>query len=333
MLTVFFAEYALFFAKMVTVVLVILAVIATISLMKKSKDDEDKQLKLTSLNDYYQSFARQIEDEFLDKKALKEKHKAEKKEAQQKNSDERPRLFVIDFDGDVEASAVEDLRDQISAILQVAEEEDEVLLRLESAGGYVYAYGLAASQLVRLRDKAVRLVIAVDKVAASGGYMMACVADELLAAPFALVGSIGVIGELPNFHDLLRKNDIHYEQHTAGQYKRTLTVFGQNTEDDRKQFRHELAETHALFKAHIQAMRPNLAVEEVATGETWYGSQALAKGLIDRVQTSDDYVLSHLETHQILLLAMEEEESLISQLKYQFFGKIKHTVPFKSRIY
>lgn len=241
-------------------------------------------------------------------------------------------MYVLDFDGDIEASAVESLRTHISAVIQVAQDNDEVLLRLESPGGLVHAYGLAASQLQRLRERQIRLVVAVDKVAASGGYMMACVADEILAAPFAVLGSVGVIGALPNFHDLLEKNAIHYEQHTAGEHKRTLTMFGKNTDEDRAQFSHELAITHTLFKEHIRHARPQLDVDAIATGETWYGTQALANGLIDAVRTSDDYILDHLDSHQLLLIEDEVHEGLLDKLKSRFLGKVHTQRPFKAMI-
>ncbi|UJF24954.1 protease SohB [Suttonella sp. R2A3] len=241
-------------------------------------------------------------------------------------------MYILDFDGDIEASAVVSLREQISAVLQVAGSNDHVMLRLESAGGLVHAYGLAASQLARLRAQSVRLVICVDKVAASGGYMMACVADELLAAPFAIMGSVGVIGALPNFHDLLEKNAIHYEQHTAGKHKRSLTMFAENTDEDRAQFKHELAMTHDLFKDHIRAARPQLDVDSIATGETWYGTQAVENGLIDGVRTSDDYILAHLDSHNLLLIEDEVHESLFDKLKSRFLGKAMVQGPFKAHI-
>lgn len=324
-------EYGLFLAKAITIVLVIVVVVFAMGMAKKGRE-RDMRWKVTSLNE---QFARQRElllDEWQDKKARKMLLKARRKAAKASREEELPRLFVMDFDGDIAASAVESLREQISAILQVAGEEDEVLLRLESSGGLVHAYGLAASQLARLRDRQVRLVIAVDKVAASGGYMMACLADKLIAAPFAVIGSVGVVGAVPNLHEFLKKHAISYEQHTAGKYKRTLTVLGENTEEGREQFRHELAITHELFKAHIRAARPKLDVEKIATGETWYGTQAVANGLIDAVGTSDDYLLAHRDSHHILLLEEEIQESWLDKLQHRFFGSVRAHSPFKTYI-
>lgn len=331
-------EYGLFFAKTFTIIIALIILIIGISAAKR-QHNEDNKFKLTSLNTHYENMREQLLAHLLDKKDWKAHQKELKKAEKTKDEQKLPRLFVLDFEGDIAATAADTLREQISAILQVAKTTDKVLIRLESGGGYVHAYGLAASQLIRLKGKSIPLTICVDKVAASGGYMMACVADELIAAPFAIIGSIGVIGAIPNFHDLLERNHIHYEQHTAGKHKRSLTVFGENTDEDRAQFQKELNETHLLFKEHITLMRPNLDIDTIATGETWYGKQAISKGLIDKIQTSDDYILSHCQSHQVLLLEEDKEESFISRLKNRFLGKIqnilylKNNLPFKAKIY
>jgi serine protease SohB len=211
----------------------------------------------------------------------------------------KPCLYVLDFKGSMDAHEVTSLREEISAVLAVASAQDEVLLRLESPGGVVHGYGLAASQLERLRKGGIRLTVAVDKVAASGGYMMACVADRIVAAPFAIIGSIGVVAQIPNFHRLLKKNDIDVELHTAGQFKRTLTLFGENTEQGREKFREDLNETHELFKRFVHEQRPSLDIDSVATGEHWFGSQAKEKGLIDAIGTSDDLLIAELDNHEV----------------------------------
>jgi len=233
------------------------------------------------------------------------------------------RLFVINFDGDVEASEVENLREEITAIISIADEKDEVLLRLESPGGLVHAYGLAASQLSRIKASNLSLTIAVDQVAASGGYMMACVADKIVAAPFAIVGSIGVVAELPNFHRLLKHNKVDYEQHTAGEYKRTITMFSENTEAARKKFKQELEETHDLFKQFIKQNRPKLDVAKVATGEHWYGTQALDLGLIDEIQTSDDYIVSRAEETEIFEIEYHIKKPLAERLTFSVHSAIE----------
>lgn len=333
----FLTAYGIFAAKTLTIVIAIIFVVAAIgAIRRQGKADNASKLKITSLNSHYDELREQLLAEMLDKKAWKAHEKAQKKAEKQaeKQPEEKPRLFVLDFDGDIDASAVDNLRGHLTAIIQTAAEKDHVLLRLESGGGYVHSYGLAASQLARLKNRGIRLTIAVDKIAASGGYMMACVADELIAAPFAIIGSVGVIGAVPNFHGLLEKHDIRYEQHTAGKHKRSLTLFGENTDEDRAQFQKELNETHALFKKHIAAMRPQLDIEAIATGETWYGSQALERGLIDRVETSDDYLLGQVKDCQIIQIEEHIPETLADKIKHKFLGKAENRIaaPFKAWI-
>ena len=233
------------------------------------------------------------------------------------------RLFVINFDGDIEASAVENLREEITAIISSASPDDQVLVRLESPGGMVHSYGLAASQLSRIKGANLRLIIAVDQVAASGGYMMACVADEIIAAPFAVVGSIGVVAELPNFHRLLKHNKVDYEQHTAGEFKRTLTMFSENTDAARNKFKQELEETHELFKQFIQDNRPSLDIGKVATGEHWYGTQALDLGLIDKVQTSDDYIMNIVAENDVYEITYEVKKPLAERLSFSVHSAVE----------
>ena len=236
------------------------------------------------------------------KKEKKAKRKAIKQALKTEKDGEprRPRVFVLDFDGDMQASQVDQLREEVSAILPVVGEADKVLLRLESGGGVVHGYGLAASQLMRLKDAGITLTISVDKVAASGGYMMACVGDEIIAAPFAILGSIGVVAQLPNFHRLLKKNDIDFEMHTAGEYKRTLTVFGENTDKAREKFQADIDDIHVLFKEFVSSNRPVVAIDEVATGEFWFGQRALEKNLADRLCTSDSFLVEHLAGYDLI---------------------------------
>ena len=234
------------------------------------------------------------ERRLAEKKKSKEKQKNQK-HAVKEGEPERARMFVIDFKGDIQASEVNSLREEITAALSVAQEEDEVLVRLESPGGVVHGYGLAASQLQRVRSRGITLTVAVDKVAASGGYMMACIANRVLAAPFALLGSIGVVAQIPNFHRLLQKNDIDYEVLTAGEYKRTLTVFGENTDKAREKFVDDLEDVHALFKEFVKEHRPTVDIEEVATGEAWFGRRALEHRLVDELETSDEYIIERCD--------------------------------------
>ncbi|WP_312333138.1 protease SohB [Acinetobacter variabilis] len=228
------------------------------------------------------------------------------------------KIYVLDFKGDMAASAVESLREEITLILSTAKAgRDRVIVRLESPGGMVHGYGLAAAQLVRLREAGFHVTICVDKVAASGGYMMACIANEVLSAPFAIVGSIGVVAQVPNFNRLLKENKIDFELYTAGQYKRTVTMFGENTEEGKTKFEEELQQTHALFKHFVEKYRPQLNVEKVATGEHWYGQDALDLNLVDKLQTSDEYLLGLLPQHDVYLIQTRKKPTLGEKLGLQ----------------
>lgn len=291
----FLYEYGMFLAKAVTIVAAFIAVIIVV-LASTVKHKSDKgELRITNLSEELEDLKHSLKEELLSKKQFKayEKQlKAEEKAKDKSNEEEtKGKVFVIDFKGSIDAAEVASLREEISAILTIAEKGDDVIVNVESGGGMVHGYGLASSQLDRLRQAEIPLTICVDKVAASGGYMMACVANKVYAAPFAIVGSIGVVAQLPNFNRLLKKHEIDYEQHTAGDFKRTLTVFGENTDEGRQKFQQELEETHVLFKAFVGKYRPQLDLVKVATGEHWYGQQAIELGLIDGISTSDDVVM------------------------------------------
>lgn len=307
------ANYGLFLAKIVTVVAAIGILVTIIVNVAGRKRHQRGELRLTNLSEQYQEMQEEMQVARLDghqqklwHKTQKKKHKLEAKQAKARAKrgetviSDKPTLYVLDFKGSMDAHEVTSLREEITAVLAVVKPEDEVLLRLESPGGVVHGYGLAASQLQRLRDSKVRLTVVVDKVAASGGYMMACVADKIVAAPFSIIGSIGVVAQVPNFHRLLKRNDIDVELHTAGQYKRTLTLFGENTEQGREKFREDLNETHQLFKQFVHDMRPSLDIDSVATGEHWYGTQALEKGLVDAVSTSDDLLINLMKDREVI---------------------------------
>ncbi|WP_074023578.1 protease SohB [Xenorhabdus eapokensis] len=318
--------YGLFLAKVLTVVLAIVILVVVSIGLGVRKTMHKGELKLTNLGKSYKERQRQMQQarmsEAEQKIWQKTFKKQQKSDAKQKKGEaktgqkgtHKPNLYVLDFKGSMDAREVESLREEISAILAVADKQDEVLLRLESPGGVVHGYGLAASQLVRLRQKGIRLTIAVDKVAASGGYMMACVADRIIAAPFAIIGSIGVVAQIPNIHKLLKKNDIDVELHTAGEYKRTLTVLGENTEQGRKKFQEDLNETHKLFKSFIHQYRPSLDVENVATGEYWYGTQAKENGLIDDVGVSDDFLIEKIENCEVISVSYYRRKRAIDRL-------------------
>ncbi|ADP66102.1 putative periplasmic protease [Buchnera aphidicola str. JF99 (Acyrthosiphon pisum)] len=295
-------NYELFLAKIITFIIISISILILFYTIIKRKKNIQSKIKITLLQDNYKNVKNKIllsTMKNVEKKIWFKKQKEKnKKELLLKNN--KKKLFVLDFKGDVYANEVVGLREEISAILLVANKHDEVLLRLESSGGVIHGYGLAASQLNRLRQKGIRLIVSVDKIAASGGYMMACVADYIVSAPFAIIGSIGVVGQIPNFNKLLKKCNIDFELHTAGDYKRTLTMFGNNTESTRKKFCDELNTTHKLFKSFIKEMRPSLDIEDVSNGEHWFGTIALEKKLVDQIGTSDDILISKMEEYTLL---------------------------------
>lgn len=305
----FFAEYGLFLAKVITFVIAFALVVGIIASQKNSQNTDKGQLEINQLNSQYDEISEAMNQALLDKAAKKAEAKRIKKEKKKKlkeakaddNSDSQleKRVFVVKFNGNISASAVTQLREEITAILTQAKTTDEVVVKLESSGGMVHSYGLASSQLDRLRKKGIPLTICVDKVAASGGYMMACVGDKILAAPFAIIGSIGVVAQLPNFHRLLKKNDVDFELLTAGEHKRTLTMFGENTQQGRDKFIEDLQDTHQLFKSYITERRPNVDIDKVATGEVWFGTRALELSLIDDLMTSDEYLTQQAESSKL----------------------------------
>ena len=303
----FFAAYGLFLAQLATFVVVLIVIAVLIASSRRRGHTEG--LVVEHLNRRYEDAADEltlaIEGKGRYKKAVKARQKERKREdkARSKEPSTKPRVYVLDFKGDLRATAAASLREEVSAVLRVAKAGEQVLVRLENSGGTVHEHGFAASQLVRLKQHGLKLVVAVDKVAASGGYLMACVADRLIAAPFAIVGSIGVLAQLPNFHRLLEEKGIDFEQIMAGRYKRTLTVFGKNTDEGRAKLQQEVEDIHALFKAQIREHRPGVDVDRVATGEHWYGLRALELKLVDELATSDDVLIEAAKDHDVYHLA------------------------------
>jgi len=222
-------------------------------------------------------------------------------------------VYVLTFIGSVMATEVEQLREQISFLLQVAQPADEIVVRLTSPGGAVSQYGLASSQLERLKQAGLRCVVCVDTVAASGGYMMASVADKIIAAPFAIIGSIGVVAGIPNFHRVLQKHEVDYHLFTAGKYKRTVTPFSEVTDEGKQKLQDDLTAIHEAFKQLIKAGRPDVDIEEIATGEYWLATQAKEKGLVDEIMTSDDYLCSKLDECEIIEIKTEIEQNRLEK--------------------
>ncbi|MFQ6007078.1 MAG: protease SohB [Woeseia sp.] len=286
-MTEFLAEYGLFLLKAITIVGAIVVVVGMVAAAGR-KAALHEGLEVEHLNKKYQTLASALKQAVLRKADRKAEAKADKAKAKAAASEKRPRSFVIDFKGDLKATAVSSLREEVSAILDVAAPDDQVIVRLENHGGIVHEHGLAASQLVRIRDHGIELIVSVDKVAASGGYLMACVASKIIAAPFAILGSIGVIAQLPNFNRMLEEHGIDFEMVMAGEHKRNVTIFGKNTDEDRAKLKEELEDVHSLFKDVVADYRQNLDLDRVATGEHWYGTRALEHGLADELKTSDE---------------------------------------------
>ena len=310
----FFADYGLFLLKTLTIVIAIVAVMAAAAAAQRKGTHEG--LEVENLNKKYRGLAdalrKAVSSKDERKKAAKERKK--EKKAEEKEASGKPRSFVIDFKGDLKASAVASLREEVSAILEVATEADEVIVRLENHGGIVHEHGLAASQLARIRDRGIPLVVCVDKVAASGGYLMACVASTVYAAPFAILGSIGVLAQIPNFHRMLDSHGVDFEQVTAGKYKRTVTMFGENTDEDRAKLKEELEDVHTLFKDAVAKYRPDLDLERVATGEHWYGTRALELGLADTLRTSDELLGERAQDRDVYLVSYKIKQPLQKRL-------------------
>lgn len=311
-----FLELALFSAKALIIVLMILFLLAGIlMLFTRGKEKTSGRISIKNLNEKFSDYKELLLSEILPKTEFKKWIKERNREQKQKTKKPHPKnIFVINFHGDINASAVTCLSEEITAVMGVAKRNDEVVVRLESAGGLVHSYGLAAAQLQRFRQKNIPLTITVDKVAASGGYMMACIANKIIAAPFSIIGSIGVVIQMPNFHRLLKEKHIDFEQLTAGNYKRTLTLFGQNTDEGRDKLQSEIEDIHHLFKNLIKEHRSQLDIDKVATGEHWLGTQAYDLKLVDDLQTSDDYLMNKSQDANIFEIKYQTKKSFAQKL-------------------
>ncbi len=319
----FFAEYGLFLLKVITVVAAIVVVIVTAAAAGRKASHDG--LEVDNLNKKYTTLADVLRAAVSSKDERKKQSKARKKEekAESKQPSTKPRSFVIDFKGDLKASAVPSLREEVSAILDVAADEDDVIVRLENHGGVVHEHGLAASQLARIRDHEIPLTVCVDKVAASGGYLMACVASKVYAAPFAILGSIGVLAQLPNFNRMLDSHGVEWEQITAGEHKRTVTMFGRNTDEDRAKLKEELEDVHTLFKDAVARYRPGLDLDKVATGEHWYGTSALKLGLADEIKTSDELLAELAPNRDLYQVSYKIKQPLQKRLMANIDGVLE----------
>jgi len=314
----FLAEYGVFLLKVTTVALAVLVPILLIISSSKSRSSSERgHLEIRNLSDQFESMGEALNGSQMDSKSLKKFTKeAQKRKKKESKKQDKQSVFVLDFNGDVQASGVDKLKHEINAILLSETKCKEVVLKVESGGGSAYAYGLCAAELKRLVDHKIKLTVCIDRVAASGGYLMSCVASKIVAAPWALVGSIGVIAQMPNINKLLKKNLVDFEMHTAGEFKRTLTVFGENTEEGRDKFKSELEDLHVIFKDFVKENRADIDTAVVATGEVWQGDQALAVGLIDEIGTSDDYLVKLSKRFKLFEIEYVEKKNLSDRFAF-----------------
>ncbi len=339
-------EYGMFLARAGTIVIAIVIVLGALGASgnRQRRSGKKGQIKVTHLNEHFDDMKDTLRHSVLAKEQLKLAHKSEKKQARLEVKEQakaekealkqtetasspadtrKKRVYVLNFTGDIAAGEVSSLREEITTVLSLAESRDEVLLRLESPGGMVHAYGLASSQLLRIKNKQIPLTICVDKVAASGGYMMACLADRLVAAPFAIIGSIGVLVQLPNFHRVLKKHEVDYEIISAGEFKRTLTQFGKITQKGRNKVQEEVETMHELFKKWIKDHRPGVDIDKIATGETWVGTQAKERYMLDEINTSDECIVSACESADVYEVEFEIQKSLQDKISAVFQGTVE----------
>jgi serine protease SohB len=312
------AEYGVFLLKVTTVTLAVLVPILLIISSSKSRSSSERgHLEIRNLSDQFESMGEALNGSQMDSKSLKKFTKeAQKRKKKESKKQDKQSVFVLDFNGDVQASGVDKLKHEINAILLSETKCKEVVLKVESGGGSAYAYGLCAAELKRLVDHKIKLTVCIDRVAASGGYLMSCVASKIVAAPWALVGSIGVIAQMPNINKLLKKNLVDFDMHTAGEFKRTLTVFGENTEEGRDKFKSELEDLHVIFKDFVKENRADIDTAVVATGEVWQGDQALAVGLIDEIGTSDDYLVKLSKRFKLFEIEYVEKKNLSDRFAF-----------------
>tara|TARA_X000000950_G_scaffold3005_1_gene3140 strand:- start:1530 stop:2561 length:1032 start_codon:yes stop_codon:yes gene_type:complete len=315
----FLIEYGMFLAKALTIIIsigLVLSMVVSTS-QKTNRGDDNGEIEILPLNIDFEKTKNKLRIATVEESEKKIERKKIKKESKNKNAlnlKSKRRVYVVNFEGNIAASAVDNLREEITAILSVADKKDEIIVKLESSGGMVHSYGLASSQLDRIKKAKLKLTICVDKVAASGGYMMACVGDKIIAAPFAIVGSIGVVAQMPNFNKLLKKHDIDFELLTAGEHKRTLTLFGKNTDKGREKFIEELNETHELFKEYVLKRRPNVDINKIASGEIWFGSRAKELSLVDEISTSDEYICSCFNSAKVFEIKFVRKQKLLQRV-------------------
>jgi serine protease SohB len=316
----FWLDLAAFLVKALIIVAALGGLAVLIARLARSAEPKDQEIKVRSLDEHYDDMRDAMNGALLDKKERKALAKTSKKEAKaaakaRRGQEPGKRIYVLAFKGDMRASAVKRLGSEIDAVLIAARPgTDEAVIRIESPGGTVTGYGLAAAEILRLRERKIKVIASVDQVAASGGYMMACAADRIVAAPFAVVGSIGVVAPVPNLHRLLQKNQIDFEEMTAGEFKRTVSVLGEITPAGREHFRGKLDATHEAFKAHVAQCRPSVDIARVANGDYWLAREALPLGLVDEIMTGDELLFQARDGARLYEVTTQARKNLLQQV-------------------
>lgn len=320
-------DYLIFLLKVLTIALAVTVPLLIVIGSSKGKSQPKGTLSITNLSDKYEEMGNAVKGSLMSSKELKKFNKELSKNKKKKDKgDKEETVFVLNFNGDIQASQVEKLKQEINAVLLSDSSCREVVVKVESGGGSAYAYGLCAAELKRLVDNDINLTVCIDKVAASGGYLMSCVASKIIAAPWAIVGSIGVIAQLPNFHRLLKKNSIDFEMHTAGAFKRTLTTLGENTEEGREKFKSDLEDLHIIFKDFVKDQRPQVDTDVVATGEVWQGEEAMEVGLVDGLETSDNYLVNLYKEAKLFEIEFVEKKNLSERFAFSMQLLIEKSV-------
>jgi serine protease SohB len=214
------------------------------------------------------------------------------KELDEKPLAERP-IAVVSFDGDVRATKRKIVSALIDELIVNKDKLSEAVVVVNSPGGSVAEYGLLYAEMERIRAAGISLTVCIDTYAASGGYLMSLPANRIVAAPFAFVGSVGVVAYSPNIHRLLKKHDIEPRLFTAGEFKRTVTLIGDDDEEAKQHFQHQLESLHGLFLAAVKKYRTGANFEKIGTGDHWTAeeSQTQNLGLVDHIATSREYLL------------------------------------------
>ena len=229
---------------------------------------------------------------------------------------DKSNLYYLEFEGDIQASEAAKLKQEILVCLQVAKPTDVFLILVESSGGSVSNYGDLYSVMEMIKKRGHTLWVAIDRVAASGGYLISLPADKIFATPFALIGSIGVLSEVPNFGGLLDKYGVKMEEYTAGERKMNISMFRENGEEQKEHHRKKLGKIHELFKAQLVKYRGGLIekkgvdIGELMEGDFWMGENAFELGLVDELKSSVEILLDEKDHFNILKVNYHNEPKM-----------------------